>query len=534
MLLDSLGDSEIEVPDGGSSELLVRLLHSGSQFIRMEPTDTDSIPKLDVDQWSSSEEIELERSTLESKLAENRRNLDAQFGGVVDDNLAAHASFTLSLLERLCNAINEGSGANAFASADQLNAVAQLKEYHAEKLMLNDRITKLTAEIVGLNAKLKICENEKLRTARKLDKAVLAAKELEQQKAVAGAALGGATAAESGVLQDSTNTGANATENAVAQNSAVEKELRRQIVVLERQLTESETAKSKVEMTLTERLARPLSQTEAQVADMRRSMEELRAQCKQRVSSLVSEVRLFPSIVSHVCVSHVHSSQGEALQEKVRNLEIALHQVETVSAARMADLATICERDVAAAKAQTNTLQTQLCSMQADLAVTAQLKTQLVEYQAMEGLCSGEVRKLQNELKMLTETQAVLRDNLEKSRAREAALQSQVQTQQQGQTQDATAAAGGATATTAAAANPLLEDLQRELEDARSNINDLILEIDGVAAEELKARTQSGRLLRQIAEYQGMQRVALEENLRLQNQIEDIRVKHAEAESKCV
>lgn len=221
-------------------------------------------------------------------------------------------------------------------------------------------------------------------------------------------------------------------------------------------------------------------------------------------------------------------SQGEALQEKVRNLEIALHQVETVSAARMADMATICERDVATAKAQTETLRTQLFSMQADLAVTAQLKTQLTEYQAMEGLCSGEVRKLQNELKMLTETQAVLRDNLEKSRARETALQSQVQQQTQNATVDDAIAAATTTA------NPLLEELQRELEDARSNINDLILEIDGVAAEELKARTQSGRLLRQIAEYQGMQRVALEENLRLQNQIEDIRVKHAEAESKCV
>lgn len=204
-------------------------------------------------------------------------------------------------------------------------------------------------------------------------------------------------------------------------------------------------------------------------------------------------------------------------------MEIALHQVEAVSAARMAELMTMTEREVSAAKAQTEALQMKLCSTQADLAVTGQLKTQLTEYQAMEGLCSSEVRKLQNELRMLTDTQVILRDNLSKSRERESALEAQLL--QLGATVD--------TATTAVpVVSAQLVEMQRELEDARGNINDLILEIEAVAAEELKARTQSGRLLKQIAEYQGMQRVALEENLRLQNQIEDIRVKYAEAESK--
>ena len=82
-------------------------------------------------------------------------------------------------------------------------------------------------------------------------------------------------------------------------DSTVEKELRRQIALLERQLAESETAKAKAEMTLTERLARPLVQTESQVSDLRRSMEELRQQCKQRVASLNSEVPCRPSITTY-------------------------------------------------------------------------------------------------------------------------------------------------------------------------------------------------------------------------------------------
>ena len=305
MLLDSLGDSEIEVPDNGTSELLHRVLYAGSAYTSLDAINLDSMPKMDVDQWSSNEEIEKEKNRLESIINENVHNMNAQFGGTLAENLSAHASFTLSLLERLCNAINECSG--TLQNPEQSENIAKMKEYHAEKLLLNDRIAKITAELVHANAKLKICENEKLRIARKLDKAVAAAKEQEHLKNIApkpeeaAASADGATVPTGNPVSSDANTTATATATAaaaaadavaLANNSALEKELRRQIAVLERQVTESETAKSKVEMTLTERLARPLSQTETQVADMRRSMEELRQQSKQRVSALIQEVRL--------------------------------------------------------------------------------------------------------------------------------------------------------------------------------------------------------------------------------------------------
>jgi chromosome segregation ATPase len=405
------------------------------------------------------------------------------------------------------------------SNADQLDRVAQTKELHAEKLMLHDRITKLSAEIVGLNAKLKICENEKMRTAKKLDRALIAAKELEQQRsaAVVTTSSDGTTTTQpaNGVTEITNHSSVESTNS----NSSAEKELRRQIVVLERQLTESETAKSKVEMTLTERLARPLSQTEAQVADMRRAMEELRLQCKQRVSTLIAE--------------------GEVLQDRVKNLEVSLQQVETVSAARFAELMQITEKEIATARAQTEALQTTLCSTQADLAVTNQLKTQLSEYQAMEALCTNEVRKLQNELRMMSDTQVLLRDNLSKSREREVSLEAQLlqcKAANNGSKSENGDTGIDATSTETVVQVPVadhhMSELLQELEDARGNMNDLITEIETVAAEEVKARTQSGRLLRQIAEYQSMQRVALEENLRLQNQIEDVKTKFAETEHK--
>ena len=76
-----------------------------------------------------------------------------------------------------------------------------------------------------------------------------------------------------------------------------------------------------------------------------------------------------------------------------------------------------------------------------------------------------------------------------------------------------------------------MEDMQAELEDGKRNINDLIMEIESVAAEESNARMQNSRLLAQIAESQSMQRGALEENLKLQNQLEKLKSGRADFEA---
>lgn len=289
MLLDSLGDSEVHVSDEGCSELLHRLLKTGERFIKVDPTHIDGIPKITADMWSSTEDVEKERQRCQEQLKESTpaeeaedENLDAKYGGPVDENLAAHVSFTLSLLERLCNAINDSSGNNL--QVDAVNALNEMRQLRAEKLLLTDRITKLSSEMVDASAKLRLAETEKIRAERDLDRAVLAAKEAER------AALNPKVGESAEGAADG-STGPAVPTSPQASNPVVERELRRQVTLLERQLAESESAKAQVEMTLTERLARPLPQTEVQVADMRNAMEELRQQCKHRVSALIAEVR---------------------------------------------------------------------------------------------------------------------------------------------------------------------------------------------------------------------------------------------------
>ena len=326
----------MNITDEGCSELLHRLVTTGLRSMKIDPTQTDETGsnasananasagmklKLTADQWTSVQDIEKERVRLQSQIAsdlsaeskdgkqgndqqegadeEEEESLDQKYGGRVDENLSAHVSFTLSLLERLCNAINESAGATV--QIDTVNAMNELRQLRSAKLLLTDRVIKLSTEIVDMSAKLRIAENEKIRAERDLDRAILNAKEAELAAVSAAAAGGGAfmhqtsttSSNPDGTINTSTTAGGLVMPSSPmpTASAAVERDLRRQLELLERQLAESESAKAQVEMTLTERLARPLPQTEVQVADMRNAMEELRQQCKQRVSTLIAEVR---------------------------------------------------------------------------------------------------------------------------------------------------------------------------------------------------------------------------------------------------
>lgn len=187
-------------------------------------------------------------------------------------------------------------------------ALSDIRELRTEKLYLCDKITKLTAEIVNLKAHLQLSENKRRRAERDLDRSAVRLKEIEDGAGRAGAYGNGsgqrADAAESKAddgsaavatagdgANDSSNSSSNSNNNNSSDGSSgLEREMRRQIVLLEKQLNESESARAAVEMKLTERMARPLPQTEVQITDMRNAMEELRQQCKQRVNAVITEV----------------------------------------------------------------------------------------------------------------------------------------------------------------------------------------------------------------------------------------------------
>lgn len=76
------------------------------------------------------------------------------------------------------------------------------------------------------------------------------------------------------------------------------------------------------------------------------------------------------------------------------------------------------------------------------------------------------------------------------------------------------------------------QDLAAELEDAKSQMNDLILEIETVVASEEKSRDQTVRLLQQMSDNQQSQMGFLEQNSMYQSEIRALNVKLSDSESK--
>ena len=250
----------------------------------------------------------------------------------------------------------------------------------------------------------------------------------------------------------------------------------------------------------------------------------------------------------------------------MRDLELALTELEAVSIARIEDVVEVTAKEMASVRAERDALKTSLSSSNADIIMTDHLRRQLADYESVKELCVHEVGTLQSQVRMLTETNQVLRLNLENTRRRESSMELLLL---EGTISKGASSASSSSCTTAVggaggggddrsvptdemivgnnaddkvdsvAAELVVKqsqerilDLERELVDARSNVDDLILEIETVANDESKARHQCFDLLKQISEYQAMQRIALEENLHLQDSIDDLKSSSKDIETK--
>jgi hypothetical protein len=509
MLLDSLGDPEIPEQDIDSNELLVRLMSAGSSSTKVDPTDLSDLPQLDVDQWTSADQIEQERLRVEKEQEEEA--LNAEFGGKLEENLAAHANFTLQLLERLCTAIGE---AGTLAQAPEvINALTEAKALHADRLLLTDRITKMSSEIVSLSAKLHTCERQKLLLERDLFRAQTAVTEftnrIEAQQAVGGGDSQGSssTAAETKDSGDhSANTATGAGSDAMSTH-AKEREtaLTQKIAIMELQLRKSEEQKSKVEMELTKRLSNPMtSNSSSGVADVLKStIETLRADAKKLVGTQNTDL--------------------SGMQDKLNNLELAFTQLEASCNAKCKEVAGQAEQEIKSMRASRDAMQSTLFRANADLAINSQLKTEVAELHSLEAAQRAEAVKMTERIRILTESQEMLQTHLAASRSREAALEAKLG--------GGDAVADGETLTQAQAR---AAEALKELEHARSSINDLILEIDAVSAAESNSREQTTRTLKAMTDSQNTQRSLSEDNARLHDQISDLQRRHTDMESRCV
>lgn len=315
LLLDSLGDSEVKLPEQGDSELLYKLLRAGSRWNSLDPTNVDKVVPMDIDHWSSSTDIDKAKvaaaqaeeslhgssSGKASKETQDTTIHSSQQSAMwqivteqVQHHLESHTSFTMSLLERLCSTLNEI--ADLGSREEILRPLTKAKENHSIILTLNDNILKLRSEIIEMKARVQIAENEKIKLEKRLDKALFTVKDLEERGSLLRISHDQFVQNNESITTSTSTAAGGAGDAALVptassgNNAAYEKELQEQIELLEKQLAESESAKAKVEMQMTERMAKPFAQTETQVSDLRKTLEELKNQFKLRLAEYVKQV----------------------------------------------------------------------------------------------------------------------------------------------------------------------------------------------------------------------------------------------------
>ena len=572
----------------------MRLLQAKSQ---RDPVDITDLPSLETDIWTTDEQLEEMRLKAQEEIKEKKKNdeeaLNAEYGGKLEETLMSHASFTMSLLERLCGAINEAGTLTEVP--DVINAVGEAKALHQERLMLIDRITKLSSENVDLSAELHKMQTVKRRLERDYGRAKVAL-----EKAGSGTVMmetvpatevkkeeGGGKVGASGQSlgpADTGNGGASTSAELDAAFADKEKELKRAITVLEKQLAQSEADKAKTELDLTQKIAQPISQQDTLVAHLRKAVNDLREQCKQRVTA--------------------HQNDSLALREKVSNLELGMKLLESNTASKVKEISSQASEQVAALRAEKEALQSTMYSSKAELSLNSQLKEQVGGFKAVEEAAKAEANKLKERIAALLRNQNILKDHMSKSYEREEALEKDLATAkgedfsaeqkvlpeleevempalasapaptpaqkgakgkkkgvgkgkkgasspgkqalepgEEGEIGgDAVKAPAPAPApapveqlpitTSLSSAQIRVREVQAELKDAHASINDLILEIETVTAEEVKSREQAARVLRLVSEGQDGQRAICEENLKLQDQLAQLKQKHSTLEDK--
>lgn len=234
-------------------------------------------------------------------------------------------------------------------------------------------------------------------------------------------------------------------------------------------------------------------------------------------------------------------------------------QLESVTAAKVASVVSATEQEIARVKTDKLALENRISAMQANADVAQQLKTQVQEWQHVDSARQQRIAQLEKDIQHWHSTVRVAEQNLQQARKREQVLeqiivQCQIPVPSQLKlTLPPTTNSDNSSGTENNAgeghtdkrvlvdqASQLIiqqlqergQELEKELQDTKASIHDFLTEIDAVSNQEIVSRQQSERLLQQIHDYQSIQRDALQENIRLQSSVEDMKCTMKELEQR--
>jgi hypothetical protein len=431
LLLDGLADPEVEIPEP-TSDLLKSFIHCSDKYLFQDPTNLSSFPSLQakIDQWSSSKDIENTKNNLLSSLPNVKEEKEKESGSAsssslrcfteeIEEHLSNHISFTFSILERLCYALNDGG--SLISSTETLKTLQELKESRSKETLLNDSILKLQSNLLEMECKYCISENIRNKVEKSLDKSFSTIRELEEKltsnsnnnnntNSLSSLSDGISlvkteNSSSSSSEQNSSNGHCHSHDNTLFLKKEENKEILEQITILEKQLMESETAKAEAEMQLTERIARPFTiQQDQQVSDLRKAMEEIRSQGKSRINSLLME--------------------NDTLSEKIKDLSFALNEVENNASKKIELFLTSFEKELIILREEKASLESKVRSFQPLNSLEELNKILFKEVDNVEDSKQLRILSLEKELKIIKDSLQLIQKNIEKSRKRERYLES--------------------------------------------------------------------------------------------------------------
>lgn len=240
----------------------------------------------------------------------------------------------------------------------------------------------------------------------------------------------------------------------------------------------------------------------------------------------------------------------EDLLKEKHHLQSTLLIVEKAAMDQVQAVTNATQQEIQRINHENQSIQQKVVEMQALHTISVQMNSQCQELIAIEEIRTRKINQLERNIENLTAEKEQLQRHLDQSRARERELETAIAANTTGvsPTGSSTAeskpdghhhAEGEPLPTNVQALQTMLsarqkryQDIDKELTDSKSNVNDLILELETISGEETRSREQNERLLKQLSESQALQRDALEENLRLNEQMAEMKKSVKETDSK--
>ena len=414
MILDCLGDSEYLAQTNENSALLHGILQC-SQVHELEQQRGTSIVSTDKVTLGSFDNRTLTSDGFKADISEMKTDsLVSQELSSNSDRLSTHSivtelessmssrtSFTLAILERLLETISVSRP--IVAVPEVINALVDSKELYAEREILIERIGKLALEVSSNKIKLLTAKQQNNKLNRQLNRKNA---ELENE----GAKSEGTTTESNKSDCDAPTVGEQKSAQLItvdpdtnSRNETIEKELTKKIMAAEKKLTDLEAARVKVELNLTERVAKPLSHAEAQVADLNKALEEVRSQNKARVNSILDDINVS--------------------REKVKSLETTLFQVEISANTKFVDASTRAESELRAARSEVKASEGVKIKHETEEMMVPTSKKLLEDFQMLHNFSIHEITKLSEKIKLFETIEINQRANLAHSKARISKLE---------------------------------------------------------------------------------------------------------------